>query len=281
MTEKLGTLMSIDDHETDRQESAKTAGKKPKTGLKLWWPLIALVAIMAIAYLFGWHKYLSLELLAKNREFLANYVRENWLWAILAYAVAYALTTALSLPVGAVLTIIGGFLFGWLAAAIATVLSATAGATLVFAVAKSTLGEFLRQRAGPFVKKLSDGFNDDAFGYLMFLRLVPIFPFWLINIAPALFNVKLRTYVITTFLGIIPGTLAIALLGSGLGSVIDRQKAVYDACLALKGAAACSFDIQVGALLTPQLLAAFVALGIVALIPVAIKRWKAHNSAAN
>jgi uncharacterized membrane protein YdjX (TVP38/TMEM64 family) len=252
-------------------------GEKQKSGLRLWWPLLVLLAIMAIAYSLGWHKYLSIEKLAENREFYTSYVGKNWIWAILAYAGIYLLTTALSLPVGSILTIIGGFLFGWLVAGFVTVGAATAGATLVFVVAKSTLGEFLRQKAGPFVKKLTEGFNNDAFGYLMFLRLVPVFPFWLVNIAPALFNVKMRTYLITTFLGIIPGTFAIALLGSGLGSVIDRQKAVYDACVAEKGAGSCAFSVDIGALLTPQLLAAFAALGVVALIPVAIKRWKAHT----
>lgn len=269
MTEKLGTFMAIEKQQTSA---------KGRSGLRMWWPLIALIAIMIVAYSLGWHKYLSIQNLAENKEYFSKFVRENWLNAVLAYAGIYALTTTLSLPVGSILTVIGGFLFGWLTAGLITIVSATIGATLVFTVAKSTLGEFLRQKAGPFVQKLTAGFNDDAFGYLMFLRLVPVFPFWLVNIAPALFGVKMRTFLITTFLGIIPGTFAIALLGSGLGSVIDQQQAMYDACVAQKGADACVFDISVGALITPQLLAAFAALGVVALIPVAIKRWKAHNA---
>ena len=264
---------------TEKQET----GGKSKSGLKLWWPLIALIAIMVVAYSLGWHKQLTIKNLAENRELFSSFVQDNWFKAIGAYAGVYALTTALSLPVGSILTIIGGFLFGWIVAGLTTVFAATIGATLVFIIAKSTLGEFLRQKAGPFVKKLTAGFNEDAFGYLMFLRLVPVFPFWLVNIAPALFGVKMRTYLITTFLGIIPGTFAIALLGSGLGSVIDKQKAVYDSCVAQKGADSCVFDVSLGALITPQLLAAFAALGVVALIPVAIKRWKAHtgNTATN
>ncbi len=269
MTEKLGTLMEL--------EKQQTSGNR-KSGLRLWWPLMALVGVMIIAYLMGWHKYLTIKTLAENREFLGQFVRENWLLAIIAYAAIYIVTTALSLPVGSILTVIGGFLLGWLLTGLVTVFAATAGATLVFIIAKSTLGEFLRRKAGPFVKKLTAGFNQDAFGYLMFLRLVPVFPFWLVNIAPALFGVKLRTYLITTFLGIIPGTFAIALLGSGLGSVIDKQREIYNVCVVQKGADACVFDISLGALLTPQLLAAFAALGFVALIPVAIKRWKAHTA---
>jgi len=269
MTEKLGTFMVL--------EKPQASGDR-KSGLRLWWPLLALVAVMTVAYLLGWHKFLSIETLAENRAFLSAFVAENWLLAVVAYAGIYTVTTALSLPVGSILTVIGGFLLGWLLAGMVTIFAATAGATLIFMIAKSTLGEFLRRKAGPFVKKLTAGFNEDAFGYLMFLRLVPVFPFWLVNIAPALFGVKLRTYLITTFLGIIPGTFAIALLGSGLGSIIDRQREIYDACVAQKGADACVFDISLGALLTPQLLAAFGALGVVALIPVAIKRWKAHTA---
>jgi len=250
---------------------------KSKSGFVRFLPLGVLVIAVAAAYMAGLHKYISLNAVAQHREFLTNSVSENLVLALFVYCLVYALSTALSLPGGALLTIIGGFLFGWLLGGLATVVSATIGATLVFLIARSSLGDFLIQKAGPFVKKLADGFNTDAFNYLMFLRLVPLFPFWLINIAPALFNVRLRTYLITTFIGIIPGTFAIAILGAGLGSVIDRQQTIYDACIAEKGAENCTFNIDAGALLTPQLLAAFAALGLVALIPVAIKYWKART----
>jgi len=265
----------------DKQQACDKGPSKPKSMFRRFLPLACLIAAVAMAYMAGLHKYISLNAVAEHREFLAASVGNNLVLAIFVYCLIYAVSTALSLPGGALLTIAGGFLFGWLIAGVATVFSATTGATLVFLIAKSSLGDFLTQRAGPFVKKLADGFNTDAFNYLMFLRLVPVFPFWLINIAPALFNVRLRTYLITTFIGIIPGTFAIAILGAGLGSVIDRQQAIYDACIAEKGAENCTFNIDAGALLTPQLLAAFAILGIVALIPVAIKYWKARaNSSA-
>ncbi len=254
------------------------AGEKRKSGIKRFLPLAVLVAAVAAAYMTGLHNYISINAVAQNREYLTNAVTDNLLLALLAYALVYSISTALSLPGGALLTIVGGFLFGWLTGGIVTVFAATIGATMVFLVAKSSLGDFLTQKAGPFAKKLADGFNTDAFNYLMFLRLVPVFPFWLINIAPALFDVRLRTYIITTFFGIIPGTMAIAILGAGLGSVIDKQQAIHDACVIKNGAANCTFNIELGALLTPQLLAAFVALGVVSLIPVAIKHWKAQTA---
>jgi uncharacterized membrane protein YdjX (TVP38/TMEM64 family) len=125
-----------------------------------------------------------------------------------------------------------------------------------------------------------EGFRDDAFNYLLFLRLVPLFPFWLVNLAPALFNVKLVTFVAATLLGIIPGTFAFAFLGSGLDSIIAAQQAAYQACLAA-GRGDCEMRFEAGALLTPELIIAFVALGVVALIPVAVKRVRARRGKAN
>jgi uncharacterized membrane protein YdjX (TVP38/TMEM64 family) len=112
--------------------------------------------------------------------------------------------------------------------------------------------------------------------YLLFLRLVPAFPFWLVNLAPALLGVPLRTYVIATFLGIIPGTFAFALTGAGLDSVLLAQQQAYEQCLAQNASSeACTFDLDPAGLLTPELLLAFAALGVVALIPAIVKRvWK-------
>jgi len=271
MTDKLGILMKQNDHGHDEQKPQGTFS------FKRWLPLIGLVIAVAAAFASGLHKHLTLTAFAENRDFLTNFVADNLLLAVLAYAGIYALATALSLPGGALLTLVGGFLFGWFFAGSITIVAATAGAVFVFMIARSSLGAFLTQKAGPFMQKMADGFNDDAFNYMMFLRLVPIFPFWLVNIAPALFNVKMRTYIITTFIGIIPGTFAISLLGSGLGSVIDKQKAMFDTCVTTKGAENCTFHVEISSLITPQLLAAFAALGVVSLIPVAIKRWKART----
>ena len=146
----------------------------------------------------------------------------------------YIVVVALSVPGGALLTITGGFLFGWLVGGLSTVIGATIGATIVFLIAKTSLGETLAAKAGPWMAKLSEGFRNDAMNYLLFLRLVPAFPFWLINLAPALLNVPLSTFVIATFIGIIPGTFAFAFLGAGLDSIIDKQREAYQACLGLR-----------------------------------------------
>jgi uncharacterized membrane protein YdjX (TVP38/TMEM64 family) len=245
--------------------------------LKRLWPLVALIAVMALVFAMGWHRYLSLEALAENRETLRGYIDAHMLVSLLAFVALYAAAVALSLPGGAVLTLAGGFLFGWLLGGAASIVGATIGASIVFLIARSALGEFLAARAGPWLSRFRQGFQDDAFSYLLFLRLVPIFPFWLVNLAPALLGVGFATYVTTTFLGIIPGTFAYSLAGSGLDSVIRAQQAAHQSCLAKMGPGgqeSCPYTLDPGALLTPELIAGLVALGLVALIPVAVKWYR-------
>jgi uncharacterized membrane protein YdjX (TVP38/TMEM64 family) len=176
-----------------------------------------------------------------------------------------------------VLTLAGGFLFGWFWGGLASMVAATAGAIIVFLVARSALGELLAARAGPWLERLRQGFQEDAFNYLLFLRLVPIFPFWLVNLAPPLLGVSLSTYVLATAIGIIPGSFAYSIAGQGLDSLIVAQQAAHQSCLAKKGPDAeklCPFVLEPRALLTPGLIAGFAALGIVALIPIAVKRFR-------
>jgi uncharacterized membrane protein YdjX (TVP38/TMEM64 family) len=183
----------------------------------------------------------------------------------------------LSLPGGAVLTIAGGFLFGWFLGGVASIVGATIGACAVFLIARSSLGDFLAARAVPWLSRFRQGFQEDAFSYLLFLRLVPIFPFWLVNLAPGLLGVSFATYVATTILGIIPGTFAYSLAGNGLDSLIEAQQAMHQSCLAKMGPGgqeSCPYALDPGALLTPELIAGLVALGLVTLVPVMVKWFR-------
>lgn len=250
---------------TGRQgESGSSAGETPSTrrGLLRWLPLIVLLALMALAYGAGWFDQLTLANLIRKRSTLAEFVADDVVLALAAYAGLYVVLVALSFPGASLLTIAGGFLFGVWAGSAVTAVAATVGATIVFVVARSSLGETLRARAGPFMARLSEGFRADAWSYLLFLRLVPLFPFWLVNLAPALFNVPVATYVGATFIGILPGTFAYAFLGAGLDSLIAAQEQANPGCAA---AGSCSIDPS--ALLTPTFIGALVALGLVALIP--------------
>jgi uncharacterized membrane protein YdjX (TVP38/TMEM64 family) len=231
-------------------------------------------AAMVLAYALGIHKYFTLQAIAENRASLEAFRQSNALLAGLLFFAAYVGVVALSLPGAAVLTILGGFLFGWFFGGLITVLAATIGAILIFQIARSALGAGLAKRAGPFLSRLKDGFEKDAFNYLLFLRLVPAFPFWLVNIAPAVSNVSLRTFSLATLLGIIPGTFAFSFVGQGLGSVIDAQAAAHATCVAQNTAANCPFNLELSSLVTREVIYALAALGIVSIIPVLMKKWK-------
>ena len=218
-----------------RKGMAEETRQNAKLWLKRLWPLALLLASAAIVLAMGWQSYLSLEQLAENRDALRAFIDANMVLALLAFIAIYAATVSLSLPGGAVLTLAGGLLFGWLLGGIASVIGATLGAVVVFLIARSALSEVLAARAGPWLDRFREGFKQDAFNYLLFLRLVPIFPFWLVNLAPGLLGVSFATYLLTTILGIIPGTFAYSLAGNGLDSVIAAQQSAHQSCLAKMG----------------------------------------------
>ena len=253
------------------EEPAKTPKAKPNP-LRTWGPLIAIVALMGLVFAMGWHEYLSLEQLGRNYATLDGFISENLLVAILAYALLYIIVVALSLP--------GGLLFGWQIGGPVTVVAATIGATIIFLVAKTSLGETLAAKAGPSINKLREGFQENALSYLLFLRLVPAFPFFVVNLAPALLGVPLRTYVIGTLFGIIPGTMAFSFAASQLGTVIEKTNAEHAACVTANGEAACPYVIDAGTLVSKEIILAFAAIGVVALIPVIAKKWSNRHAAA-
>jgi uncharacterized membrane protein YdjX (TVP38/TMEM64 family) len=236
--------------------------------------LAGLLLLMAVGYILGLHNYLTLEAIAQHRASIESFTQQYWLPALLAFMAIYVAAVALSFPGAIVLTVLGGLLFGWLVAGFVVVFCATLGGAIIFSVVKTALGEGLVRKAGPFLCKISDGFSKDAFNYLLFLRLVPLFPFWLVNIAAGVANVKLRTFILATFFGIIPASFTFAYVGEGLDSVLDAQNAAHGACVAEKGESSCPFDLSLSSLVTTELLIAFAALGMLALVPVALRRWR-------
>ncbi len=248
------------------------------SSVKRYVPLVALVGLMGLAFTMGWHKYLSFKTLALNYEVLQDFISNNLAYALLIYGAAYIVVVALSLPGALIMTLTGGLLFGWQVGAPVTILAATIGATIIFLAVKTSLGDTLANMAGPWLGKLRAGFDENAWSYLLFLRLVPAFPFVVINIAPALLGVPLRTFFFGTLIGIIPGSTTFSVLGSGLGSIVGAQSKSFNACVAQKGGgdaaiAACPFQFDPSALVTKEILAAFALMAVVALIPVAYKKW--------
>jgi len=187
--------------------------------------------------------------------------------------VLYVTAAALSIPVGFYLTVIGGILFGTVLGGAAALVGATTGAICIFLIARSAIGEYLVRRAGPLAGKLAQGFRADAFSYLLFLRLVPIVPFWMVNLVAALCGVRFATFAAATALGIIPATFIFAFLGAGLDSVITAQQDAYRACVAA-GRPDCRLQFHLHAAITPELIAALVALSVLALVPVIVKHLR-------
>jgi len=260
------------------QSSQQDPQSKPKSTLAKWLPLIIILGAMALVYFMGWHKYLTFELIGRNYDVIRSYISSNLMLSILAYMGLYIIVVALSLPGALALTLAGGLLFGWQIGAPITIIAATIGATVIFLVAKTSLGDTLAAKAGPAINALREGFQKDAMSYLLFLRLVPAFPFFVVNLAPALLGVNLRTYVTATFLGIIPGSTAFSFAASQLGSVVERTNTEHAACVAQKGAENCPYTIDTSTLVSKEIILAFAAIGVVALIPVIVKRIRGGNS---
>ena len=251
----------------------ESPAERPPNFVRRLVPLAAVIVLAGIAYYVFGRDGLSLEALVRHRAAIDAFVAGHRLLAVLAYIGIYVVVVALSVPGAIFLTVSGGFLFGLLVGAAAAVVGATIGATIIFLVARTALGEPLLRRAGPRAVKLAQGFRDDAFSYLLFLRLVPAFPFFLVNLVPAFAGVRLLPFVTATALGVIPGSVVYALAGTGLDSVIAAEKHAYDVCLAA-ARANCQIAFDPMDILTPQLLGALVALGLLALVPVAVRRLR-------
>ena len=259
----------------DHAQDLPTPGR---TGpLRRWLPAAILVALIVLGYAFGLHRYVSLNALAEHREALRQFVDEKLLLSVLMFMALYIAVVALSIPGAAVLSIAGGFLFGWMISVPATVVSAVIGAVIVFEIVRTSFGSVLAERAGPLVQRLSRGFAENAFSLLLFLRLAPVFPFCAVNAVSGLCRVPLRSFIFATVIGIIPGSVAFALIGSGFDGVINAQMAAYNSCIAANGAANCRFSLDAQHLLTRELVLGLAGLGVVALIPLAVRLWRGRT----
>ncbi|WP_051213322.1 TVP38/TMEM64 family protein [Maritalea myrionectae] len=238
---------------------------------KRWLPLALLVLIIAALYFTGTYKWLSVEALVQNYTRMSQFVADYLLFAVLIYMAFYVVAVALSFPAAWVLTVSGGLLLGWWIAGLATIVAATMGASILFFIAKTSLGEHMRQNAKGYVQRMRDGFQKDAVNYMLFLRLTPVFPFTLVNIVPGILGVPFSIFFWTTLVGIAPGTFAYAYAGEGLDSIVRAQADAYEACMAA-GNATCGISLKVGNIITTDLLIALGALGLASLIPIIIKR---------
>lgn len=248
------------------------AGKAPSDdrggatrSFRRYLPILVLVAVLALGYAFGFHRHLSLQAFLDSRDTLQAWVSENILLAGLGFVLLYAVLVAVSFPAASLVTVASGFLFGWLVGGTLTVIGATLGATILFLAARTAFGDVLRRKSKGAIARFAAGFREDAFAYLLILRLTPVLPFFVVNIAPAFFDVRLTTYVVTTFLGIIPGSMVYAFLGSGLDQALVN---------------AGEQDVSVKDLVTPEMTIALVGLAALAILGVVLKKTVLRKRAA-
>jgi uncharacterized membrane protein YdjX (TVP38/TMEM64 family) len=192
----------------------------PRPALLRFWPLLLLAGVVVLAWASGAARLLSFEALGAHRATLDAWVAARPVLAAGAYVLVYAAVVALSLPGGVVMTLAGGLLFGaWVGTGL-TVVGATIGACLLFLAARSALAPLLAGRAAGLLDRIRPGLERDGFFYLLTLRLIPVVPFWLANLAPALVGMPFGAYAAATALGIIPGTAVFSGIGAGLGEIL-------------------------------------------------------------
>ena len=227
---------------------------------RLWLPIF-LLAGLGLFFGLGGQDYFGWQAISRQYAAMKSLAEANLLMAALGFLLIYMLAVSFSLPVALPLTLTGGALFGWPAIGL-VLIGATSGATVVFIAARTVFADLARRRAGPFIARLEDGFTQNAFSYLLALRLIPAAPFWVVNIVPALTRMPLSSFITATLLGIAPGTAVFVSVGRGLDHVL---------------AAGRTPDLEI--LASPAIIGPLVALGLLSLLPVLWKRLSARREA--
>ena len=237
--------------------------------------LIALVFVGATIAIFasGVHRYLSFSTLVTYQDTLHDMVARNHAVAPLLFVMAYALVVAFSIPGAVVLTVTSGFLFGGVFGTMFTLTGATIGVAGIYAIAGTALGPVVKRLVAGRLASIDEGFREGVWSYLFFLRLVPLFPFWVVNLATACLQVPLVPLLVTTFLGTLPATMAFSFAGASFAEIVRSQGEALRACQA-SGATNCGVTFDASHVISPQILATLIALGVMALIPVVMKAWR-------
>ena len=238
-----------------REEPAGAPAGSPRAGIGRVALAGAFVAVLVAFFALGGPRYLSLDALKAHRDELLGFTADHYAAALAIAFAVYVASTAFSVPGALVLTLATGFLFGRWVGTLLVVVAATIGATVVFAAARYLFADAARRRMGDRGEKLAAGFAANAFNYLLFLRLVPLFPFFLVNLAPAFTLIPVRTFVVATAIGIVPGTFVYANLGQALLRIDS-----------LSG------------LVAPETLGALSLLGVLSLVPVAVRKLRSAPS---
>jgi len=221
------------------------------------WIVFGLFAFgIAAFFYFDLARFVTLASLNENKEALKTYTESHYLFTVILYILLYFLQTTLSLPGAAIFTLAGGFLFGTLLGTLYVNISATAGATLAFLAARYLFRETIEYKFGKRLQSFHEGINENALSFLLTLRLIPLFPFFLVNLAAGLTRIRLTTYLLATSIGIIPGSLVFSNAGKQLGKIHSVR------------------DIT-----SPNVLGALTLLGLMAIAPVVYHRFRKPTDA--
>jgi len=218
-------------------------------------PLFILLVGLVLFFYFNLNQYLDFAFLKRHRQMLLLQVDAQPILAAFIFILVYILAIAISMPGAIFLTLIGGFLFGIFWGMLYVLISATIGATVIFLATRLALEPLMAKKTNQWVEKMREGFKRHDFQYLLFLRLIPLFPFWVINIVPALLGMKTKTYMLATFIGIIPGSLVYVALGSGLGHIFNQNETP-----------------NLGIIFQPQILLPMLGLALLSLFPLLYKQ---------
>jgi uncharacterized membrane protein YdjX (TVP38/TMEM64 family) len=224
-------------------------------------PLAILAGGLAAFFLLGLDRYVTLDALKANQDALRAWVAEYGILAGLVFMVIYAVAVTFSVPGAVFITIAGGFMFGPYLGTVYVVVGATTGALAVFLAARYALRGFFEARIGTAARRMEAGFRENELSYMFILRLVPLFPFWLVNLVPAFLGVSVRSFVLGTFIGIIPGAFVYSLVGDGAGAVL-----------------AAGGDLNIGIIFEPRFLAPIAGLAVLACVPIVYKKIRARKS---
>jgi len=229
--------------------------------LKRLLPLLVIAAALGFAYAMGWQRLLSWQALGARQAALHASVAADPVWSALAYVALYTVSTAVSFPGAVVITVAGGLLFGTVLGAALTIVGATMGGTVLFLAARSALAPLIARKGGKLLERLRPRLERDGFSYLLALRFLPVFPFWLVNLAAAASGIRLGVFVAATLLGVGPATTVFASIGAGLGTVL-----------------AAGGTPDLGLIFSPPVLLPLLGLACLALLPAVWRHWKGADA---
>lgn len=191
--------------------------------IKRFLPIIVILMAMGVAYYSGIANIFSIDRLKEINATAQTYVREHPIWAPLLFIAVYFLYAALALPGAFMLTILSGCLFPLPLSTLYVIIADTGGSCTLFFSARAAFGDDLTTRAGPMLNRMEKGFKQNAAAYMLLLRFIPIFPFWLVNVAPAFFGIRFSTFLWTTVIGLIPENLILTMFATALVRMLEHS----------------------------------------------------------